>query len=163
MDQDLLRELEKYASDLSLVDKYSTVGLNPDNQKRISDHIFQKIQDKGAGMRLGSDKFIVEEVDCPEVFRESVIGREWLKGNTFLVAGDGRGIYRVPKGTSPELYHQVPLTSLHSEKNTREACWLKDQAKRAGLDINTKYVFITVRVEQPKPQVKNLPFEDIQL
>ena len=47
MDQDLLRELEKYASDLSLVDKYSTVGLNPDNQKRISDHIFQKIQDKG--------------------------------------------------------------------------------------------------------------------
>ena len=44
MDLDLLRELEKYASDLSLVDKYSTVGLNPDNLKRISDHIFKRFK-----------------------------------------------------------------------------------------------------------------------
>ena len=78
MDLDLLRELEKYASDLSLVDKYFTVGLNPDNLKRISDHIFQKIQDKEADMKLGSDQYIVREVDCPEEFSESVIGRQWL-------------------------------------------------------------------------------------
>lgn len=129
----------------------------------ISRHIFSKIPNPEADMKLGSDQYIVREVDCPEEFRDSVIGREWLKGNTFLVGGNGGGIYRVPRGTSRELLHKVPLTSLHSEKNTREACWLKDQAKRAGLDINTRYVFITVRVEQPRPQVQRLPFEDIPL
>ena len=163
MDLDLLRELEKYASDLSLVDKYSTVGLNPDNLKRISDHIFQKIRDKESDMRLGSDKFIVQEVDCPEEFRDSVLAGEWLKGNTFLVTDRGRGLYRVPKGTSTELYHRVPLTSLHSNKGTREAAWLRDQAKRAGLGVRSPYIFVTVRVEQPRPPVQRLPFDDVQL
>ena len=99
----------------------------------------------------------------PEVFRESVLAGEWLKGNTFLVTDIDRVLYRVPKGTSTELYHQVPLTSLHSDKGTREAGWLRDQAKRAGLGVSTQYVFITVRVEQPRPQVQRLPFEDIPL
>ena len=163
MDQDLLRELEKYASDMSLPDKFSTVSLDPNQLGKLSELFYKKMQDKESDMMLGSDKFIVEEVDCPEVFRESVIGREWLKGNTFLVVERESEIYRVPRGTAREQLHRVSLTSLHSEKGTREAAWLRDQAKRAGLGINTKYVFITVRVEQPKPQVKNLPFEDIQL
>ena len=114
-------------------------------------------------MMLGSDKFIIKEVDCPEELRNSVLGGEWLKGNTFLVVDQERGLYRVPKGTSTELLHKVPLTNLHSDKGTREAAWLRDQAKRAGLGVRSPYIFVTVRVEQPRHPVQRLPFDDVQL
>ena len=121
------------------------------------------MQDKESDMMLGSDKFIITEVDCPEEFRDSVLAGEWLKGNTFLVTDRGRGLYRVPKGTSSDILHKVLLSSLHSYKGTREAAWLRDQAKRAGLGVRSPYIFVTVRVEQPRPPVQRLPFDDVQL
>ena len=114
-------------------------------------------------MMLGSDKFIVKEIDCPEEFSNSVLGGAWLKGNTFLVVDQERGLYRVPRGTAQEQLHRVPLVNLHSVKGTREAAWLRDQAKRAGLGPNTSYVFIAVLIEQPTPPVRHLPFDDVQL
>ena len=163
MDLDLLSEIERYASDMSLPDKFSTVSLDPHQLGKLSELFYKKMQDKESDMMLGSDKFIIKEVDCPEEFSDSVLGGEWLKGNTFLVVEQERGLYRVPKGTSPELFHRVPLTSLHSDKGTREAAWLRDQAKRAGLGTSTSYVFIAVLIEQPTPPVQRLPFEDIPL
>ena len=163
MDLDLLSEIERYASDLSLPDKFSTVSLDPHQRGKLSELFYKKMQDKESDMMLGSDRFIIKEVDCPEEFSNSVLAGEWLKGNTFLVTDEDRGLYRVPKGTSSELLHKVSLTSLHSDKGTREAGWLRDQAKRAGLGVRAQYIFITVRVEQPRPPVQRLPFEDIQL
>ena len=148
---------------MSLPDKFSTVSLDPNKLEKLSDFFYKKMQDKESDMMLGSDKFIIMEVDCPEEFSNSVLAGEWLKGNTFLVVDQERGLYRVPKGTSPDILHKVPLTSLHSDKGTREAAWLRDQAKRAGLGTNTPYVFIVVLIEQPTPQVRHLPFEDVQL
>ena len=163
MDIDLLSELEKYASEMSLPDKFSTVSLDPHQLGKLSELFYKKMQDKESDMLLGSDKFIIKEVDCPEEFSDSVLAGEWLKGNTFLVTDVDRVLYRVPRGVSREQLHKVPLTSLHSDKGTREAAWLRDQAKRAGLGTNTSYVFIAVLIEQPAPPVRHLPFDDVQL
>ena len=151
--------MEEIASGRSITLKAS----DTDTLDAISRYIFKKNPNPEACMKLGSDKYTVKEVDCPEAFSNSVLGGEWLKGNTFLVVDQERGLYRVPKGTSPDILHKVPLTSLHSDKGTREAAWLRDQAKRAGLSVRAQYIFITVRVEQPRPQVQRLPFEDIPL
>ena len=147
---------------MSLPDKYSTVSLDPHQLGKLSELFYKKMQDKESDMMLGSDRFIIKEVDCPEELSNSVLAGEWLNGNTFLVADEYR-LYRVPKGTSTELLHSVPLTSLRSDKGTREARWLRDQAKRAGLGVRAPYIYITVRIEQPRLPVQRLPFEDIPL